>query len=64
MKNFTQNSTQLISSPSIDKNYLKNNRKYITMLEKFIMTENNAIRGGGKETKYKGGKLLKGGGET
>ena len=36
------------------------------MLEKFIMTENNAIRGGGggKETKYKGGKLLKGGGET
>ena len=34
------------------------------MLEKFIMTENNAIRGEGKETKYKGGKLLKGGGET
>ena len=29
------------------------------------MTENYALRGGeGKETKYKGGKLLKGGGET
>ena len=34
------------------------------MLEKMNMTENNAIRGGGRRPNIKGGKYYKGGGDT